>query len=630
MSEKKFDVLVLSDVMIPMRDGVQLAADIHLPARDGVAAPGAFPVVLERTPYGKCEPSRAELDLGMSQPYARDELAAYFVQDGYVVVYQDCRGRHASQGEFEKYLSESSDGEDTMRWLVEQPWCNGRIGTMGLSYAAHTQLALAVTAPPGLATFVLDSGGFADAYQCGIRQGGAFEMKQVTWAAQKAREALRDEPVLSEALAKEDLRAWFNAMPWRKGHSPLRWVPEYERYLLEQWGNEDFSDYWKQPGIYAKAAYADVPAVPQVHMSSWYDVYVRSTLDNFTGLAPRSPAARLIMGPWLHGDRNITFAGDVEFGAKASFDNNIAASWRAYRKLWFDRCLKGRQTELDHHPDVLLFLMGGGSGRRNEAGRLEHGGDWIQSDHWPLREARTVPFHLRADQTLAMNEPEQATHCFSYDFDPNRPVPTLGGALTSGKPVFEGGAFDQREDERFFGCHAVGLPLSARPDVVTFETPPLTADVAVIGNVAATLFVSSDCPDTDFTIKLIDVHPPTQDFPQGFAMNLCDGILRCRYRRSWERPEWMEEGQIYEICVEAFATANLFKAGHRIRVDVSSSNFPKYDVNPNTGERVVDARRKRVATNCIHVGPIHPSRLMLSLVKPSELRWWRPLQTPRE
>ena len=293
MPETKFEVALLSDVMVPMRDGVRLATDVYLPGRGGAAVDGSFPVILERTPYGKSEPSRAEMDLGMSRPYTRHELAAYYVERGYAVVYQDCRGRYGSGGEFEKYLSEADDGEDTMRWLCGQRWCNGRVGTMGLSYAAHTQLALAVKSPPGLMTFMLDCGGFADAYQCGIRQGGAFEMKQVTWAVQQAKEAMRDDPVVSEALAGEDLKSWFAAMPWQRGHSPLRWAPVYERYLFEQWAQGDFGDYWRQPGIYAKAAYATMKGLPQVHMSGWYDVYVRSTLENYLGLAPASPAALL-------------------------------------------------------------------------------------------------------------------------------------------------------------------------------------------------------------------------------------------------------------------------------------------------------------------------------------------------
>lgn len=624
MSKKRFGVLRFADVEVPMRDGVRLATDVYRPAIAGVVVDGVFPVILERTPYDKTAPSRAEIDLGSAGPYTREKLAAYFVEQGYVVVYQDCRGRYGSPGRFEKYVHEAEDGEDTLRWLVEQAWCNGRVGTMGLSYAAHTQLALATKGPPGLQTFLLDCGGLSDAYQCGSRQGGAFEMKQATWAVQQAKEALRDDPVASEALAKEDLHAWFKALPWRKRHSPLRWAPEYERYLFEQWANADFTEYWRQPGLYAKSAYSRVPAVPQVHMSGWFDVYVRSTLENFTALGRHSPCARLIMGPWLHGDRNVTHAGDVEFGPQASFDGNMADSWRAYRLQWFDRWLKGLNGETDEQPKVLLFLMGGGSGRRNAAGRLEHGGQWISADAWPLPVARPTPFYLRADHTLANDAPDHVSRQFTYDFDPMRPVPTIGGALTSGKPIFEGGAFDQREGERFFGCHATGLPLSARPDVVVFETPPLPSDTVVVGPVAAHLFVSSNCVDTDFTIKLIDVHPPTEDYPQGFAMNLTDGILRCRYRNSWEHPEPLVAGEIQEIRVEAFATANLFKAGHRIRLDVSSSNFPKYDVNPNTGENGVDARRRNIATNTLHVGPRHPSRLVLSLVHPEHLQRWAP------
>lgn len=619
----QYSEVAFTDTMVRMRDGVQLATDIYRPARDGVAVAERFPVILERTPYGKLEPSRSELDLGQLQPYSREEVARYFVEQGYIVVYQDCRGRYDSQGRFEKYLSEADDGEDALRWLVEQPWCNGKVGTMGLSYAAHTQFALATRSPPGLATMILDCGGFADAYQCGVRQGGAFEMKQVTWAVQQAKEALRDDPIASRALELEDLREWFKAMPWRQGQSPLRWAPDYEKYLFEQWENSDFGDYWRQPGIYAKGSYAAMPALPQVHMSGWYDVYVRSTLENYQAMAARHPGVQLVMGPWLHGDRNITFCGDVEFGPRAAFDGNIAAHWREFRRQWFDRWLKAQPCETDL-PPVLLFLMGGGSGRRNAAGRLEHGGAWIQARAWPLPEARPTALYLHPDHTLRLTRAEAPAQPLTYDFDPRNPVPTIGGSLTSGKPIFAGGAYDQREDPRFFGCRSAGMPTSARHDVVVFETAPLEQDLAVIGSVVARLYVSSNCPDTDFTIKLIDVHPPTLDYPQGFAMNISDGILRCRYRRSFEHPHPMLEGEVCEITVEAFATANLFKAGHRIRLDVSSSNFPKYDINPNTGENFVNARLTRIATNSIHVGPQHPSRIELSVVPSQQLQAWAP------
>jgi len=618
-----YGVVAVTDVMVGMRDGVLLATDIYRPAQGGVALAEKFPVILERTPYGKVEPSRSELDLAQAQPYSRHEIAQYFVEQGYVVVYQDCRGRYDSQGRFEKYLSEADDGEDLLRWLVRQPWCNGKIGTMGLSYAAHTQFALATKSPPGLTTLILDCGGFADAYQCGVRQGGAFEMKQVTWAVQQAKEALRGDPIASRALEMEDLREWFKAMPWRQGQSPLRWAPDYEKYLFEQWESSDFGDYWRQPAIYAKGSYADMPALPQVHMSSWYDVYVRSTLENYQAMAAKHLGVQLIMGPWLHGDRNITFSGDVEFGPQAAFDGNIATNWREFRAHWFDRWLKGLH-EVESRPRVLLFLMGGGSGRRNEAGRLDHGGAWVQAETWPLPGAVPTAFYLHPDHSLSPNRVASPEQVLTYDFDPRNPAPTIGGSLTSGKPIFAGGAFDQREDARFFGCKSNGMPTSARHDVIVFETPPLESDVAVVGSVVAHLHVSSNCPDTDFTLKLIDVHPPTMDYPQGFAMNITDGILRCRYRKSFEHPEPMVEAEVCEISIEAFATANLFKAGHRIRVDISSSNFPKFDINPNTGENFVNARLTRIATNSIHIGPAHPSRVELSVVNTEQLRPWKP------
>jgi uncharacterized protein len=620
--EEIYDVTVESAVMVPMRDGVRLATDIYRPARNGVAITGRFPVILERTPYGRDQRSRSEIDLGMSESLTRPEVAASFVRHGYVVAFQDCRGRWGSEGEFVKYLREGEDGYDTVLWLAAQPWCDGRVATMGLSYAAHTQGALACLAPKPLAAMVIDSGAFSNAYQSGIRYGGAFELKQATWAFNQAKESryAQANPLVRAALEREDLRKWFAMMPWKPGHSPVRWVPEYEDYLFEQWTHGAFDDYWRQLGIYTEGFYDTFADVPQVHMSSWYDAYVRTATDNYVALRRRKKSAvRLIMGPWLHGDRATTSSGDVEFGPNASFDGNLGANWREFRRRWFDHWVKGVANGVDREPAVRLFLMGGGSGLRTPAGKLDHGGRWIQSTNWPLPETRFVRYHLQPEGRLDPALPPEGAESYSYDHDPSRPVPTIGGALTSGEPVFTGGAYDQREDPRFFGIQNPGMPLASRADVLVFETEPLAEDVAVIGPIAVHLHVSSCAVDTDFTAKLIDVHPPNVDYPQGFAMNLTDGILRCRYRDSWEKPTPMTPGTVYAIAIEPFATCNLFKRGHRIRLDIASSNFPRFDVNPNSGEPEGKARLRRIATNTVYADQARPSHVVLPLVSVSAL-----------
>jgi len=612
-----YEVVVESDHQVPMRDGVRLATDVHRPARDSQAATGRFPVILERTPYGKSQVSRSEINVGAKGPASRAEIAAHFVRHGYIVVYQDNRGRHGSEGEFVKYLSDAEDGADTVAWILKQPWCDGRIGTMGLSYAAHTQMALASMGPKGLAAMVVDSGGFSNAFASAIRNGGAFEMKQVTWAYNQAKESplAKSEPLVKAALEAEDIRAWFKSFPWKPGHSPVRHVPEYEAYLFEQWTRGTFGAYWKKPGIYALGYHDRVPDVPQIHMSSWYDAYVRTATENYLGLKAKKKAPiRLIMGPWLHGDRTSTFAGDVDFGSAAPIDGNVADNWAEFRRRWFDRWLKELKNGVDEEPTVRLFLMGGGSGRRIASGRLDHGGRWIATSDWPAPKTKFTPYYMHGDGRLDPKKPAKGAAALSYDYDPDKPCPTIGGGLTSGQPVFEGGAFDQREDPRFFGIQNPGLPLAARSDVLVFQTAPLAEDVAVIGPIAVKLWIASDCPDTDFTAKLIDVHPPTADDPRGFAMNLTDGILRCRYRKSWSKPTMMTPGKVYEITIEPFATANLFKAGHRIRIDISSSNFPRFDVNSNTGEPEGMARLKQIATNTVHVDQARPSHVVLPIV----------------
>lgn len=621
--QPEYEFVVARDVMVAMRDGVRLATDIYRPARKGMAEAGKFPVILERTPYGKAQVSRSEIDAGMTESRPRPEVAAWFVRHGYVVVYQDCRGRYASEGEFVKYLSDGEDGYDTVEWLATQPWCNGKVATMGLSYAAHTQGSLACLNPPALAAMVIDSGAFSNAYLSGIRSGGAFEMKQVTWAFNQAKLSplAKADATVRAALDQENLLDWFKMMPWKLGHSPVRYVPEYEDYLFEQWTHGAFDGYWKQLGIYAEGYYKQFADVPQIHMSSWYDAYVRTAIDNYTALRKKKRGpVRLIMGPWTHGDRCKTFSGDVDFGPAATIDNNLAPHWRAFRLRWFDHWIQGVANGVDAEPAVRLFLMGGGSGRRNLEGRLDHGGRWIAGNDWPLPQTKFTNFYLHADGKLDRAKPAATAVARQYDFDPADPVPTMGGPLTSGAPVFEGGAFDQCEDKRFFGVRHPGLPLAARHDVLVFETAPLEEDVAVIGPIVVKLFVASNCVDTDFTAKLIDVHPPNSDYPRGFAMNLCDGILRCRYRDSWEKPALMKPGKTYEIAIEPFATCNLFKAGHRIRLDISSSNFPRYDVNSNTGEPAGRAQTKRVATNTVFVDRKRASHVVLPIVPVKTLK----------
>ncbi|WP_437353443.1 CocE/NonD family hydrolase [Neorhizobium petrolearium] len=619
------DVVVERDVMVTMRDGIRLATDVYRPAKGGKVIEGRLPAIMERTPYGKSERSRSEIEVGMSAPMKREEVASYFVRAGYAVVYQDCRGRYNSEGEFSKYISEAADGYDTARWLVEQAWSNGKFGTMGLSYAAHTQAALACLNPPGLACMVMDSGGFSNAYQCGIRQGGAFELKQATWAYNQA--IGEGDELASAAIEAEDIRAWFTVMPWSENNSPVRWMPEYESYLLDQWRSGTFDESWRRVGLYMEGFYETFPEVPIVLMSSWYDAYVKSTLDNYRGLSGKSTRPlQLIMGPWLHGNRNTTLAGDTSFGPAAPLGGNVTESWLAFRRNWFDRWLKGRENGASEEPAVRAFVMGGGSGRRNAEGLLDHGGRWIEAADWPLPGTQFRNFHIHENGSLSTEKPKADAAPFTYDFDPKNPVPTIGGSLTSGQPIFEGGGFDQREGEKFYGSKHPGLPLSARPDVLSFETGPLMEDVAVVGPITVELYVSSDAPDTDFTAKLIDVYPPSKDYPIGYALNITDGIIRCRYRKSFERPEPIVAGEVFKVTIEPFATANLFAKGHRIRLDISSSNFPKYDVNPNTYAPEGRGRTTQIARNTVFCDAARPSAIRLPIVGAEAMVTLKPIK----
>lgn len=613
MEVSKDNFVLLSNIMVPMRDAVRLATDVYLPATSG-----AFPIILERTPYDKNSPSRSERSVADPIPLSRAAVASFFASHGYAFVYQDCRGTHHSEGAFTKYLSEGEDGFDTIDWIAKQPWCDGNVGTMGLSYAAHTQVAAACLAPSALKAMFVDSGGFHDAYQGGIRQGGAFELKQATWAMKQAIQSpqAQSDPSIKTALEAEfnDIFAWFGALPWKKGQSPVRWLPEYEDYLFEQWTHGNYDEFWKKLGICASAYMDNFANIPMVHMSSWFDPYPRTATENYQDLRRQAKGPlTLILGPWTHGDRCLSYAGDVEFGPQAPLEGNLALNFLEFRLRWFDRWLKNMRNGVEAEPRITYFRMGGGTGRKTPEGRMYHGGKWCRAQDWPIPNIQKRTFFLCSEGSLSEEGPGETTS-ISYRYDPGNPVPSIGGAITSGEPIMKGGAFDQVEDGRFFGCHPPYLPLSARKDVLVFETAPLSEDCEVTGAIEAELWVSSDCLDTDFTIKLIDVYPPNSDYPRGFAMNLTDGILRARYRDSWEQPSLLEPGRIYRIEVKAFPTSNLFAKGHKIRLDISSSNFPHFDVNPNTGGPEGIDRNWRIATNMLHLGIAYPSRLFLPIV----------------
>lgn len=404
-------------------------------------------------------------------------------------------------------------------------------------------------------------------------------------------------------------------LPWEPGRSPLVTAPDYEAYLFEQWQRGTFDDYWRRAGLYCAGFHDDFADVPMVHISSWYDPYPRTAAENYVGLkaAGKGPLF-LILGPWTHGNRSVTYSGDADFGAEATFDGQFAEDYLAFRVRWFEHWLTGADNGADRDPAVRLFVMGGGTGRRNAEGRLDHGGRWREEADWPLPGTRTKHFYLHQAGELSTEPPTDEAAALTYRFDPAHPVPTIGGAVTSGEPVMVGGGFDQIEGSDFFGSREPYRPLAERADVLAFQTSPLIKDVEVTGVVSARLWISSDCVDTDFTFKLIDLYTPSEDYPNGFALNLTDGILRARYRDSVTDPSLLEPGQVTEILIEAFPTSNLFKAGHCIRVDISSSNFPHFDVNPNTGAPEGSADKRQVATNSIHLNRSHPSHLILPVI----------------
>jgi len=593
-----YDVKIVKNVMVPMRDGVKLATDIYLPAKGDEVVGGRFPVVLFRTPYGKS-------GMGVS-------TSKYFVRLGYVVIGQDTRGRGGSEGTWHWMSDDREDGYDAIEWIAEQPWSNGKIGMLGCSYVGATQHLAAMTRPPHLTTIIPSNPSINHGIGATI-YGGAFRLRVWKWVIGNVAKGSRQarDPNLKKALEEQaaQWRYYLLNLPLRRGMTPLRIAPEYENMLIEMMEHRRNDEYWRFSNI---IEYVDEHKdLPTLMVGGWYDLFSSSTTETYMALkkSKQSPV-HLIMGPWRHCG-NKQSHGQVDFGPDA------AVGMMTYQRAWFDRWLKDSAGDFDskipYRTPVRLFVMGSGDGHKTEDGKLFHGGYWRDEPDYPLPQAQPTKYYLQKSGDLSTEPPEQETASTTFEFDPENPVPTVGGCVVGSGTLMQEGAWNQ-----WGGNHTwswpVPLPLSARNDVVVFMTPPLEQDVEIVGPIRVKLWASSSAVDTDFTAKLIDVYPSSADFPAGFDLIMGDGIIRARYRDSDQEETLMTPGETYEFNIKLDPCSNRFKKGHRIRVDLSSSNFPRFDVNPNTGEPPADSRRKVTATNTIYHDRLHPSHIILPVI----------------
>jgi putative CocE/NonD family hydrolase len=602
------DVVVTKNVMVAMRDGVKLATDIHQPARNGVAVEGKWPAILERTPYNKA---------------ANLFIVSALLQRGYIVVLQDVRGRYMSEGHWRPIRDDPHDGFDTAQWIGAQPWSDGNIGTMGSSYDGATQHALAIANAPYVKAMI-PRNAMSDFGRYGVRHNGAFELRFFNWVFTLGNVPGASDPAETAARAASDrvataalvdlgghVREYVRSLPLRPGTTPLKFAPDYEAWLIEAMSHGDYDDFWKDAGssvIDHVAAYKDIPVY---HTTGWYDSWGTPVANmNFVELRKaKKSLQRLIVGPWMHSAENLNFAGEAQFTDDAAID------LPRLHLAWFDRWLKGIDNGVDKQAPVRIYVMGGGDAHKTPEGRVFVGGHWRDEQEWPLARTEPTPYYLHAKGGLSPEKPVDDASV-TYAFDPKHPVPTLGGNISSQGTLMSQGAADQRCRPDFWLC-SDSNPLSARSDVLVFQTPPLPSDIEVTGRLIVKLWAASDGVDTDFTAKLVDVYPPSTDFPAGIDLNIADSIVRGRYRSGPGKAELLKPGQPYEFTIEMYPTSLVFGRGHRIRLDVSSSNFPRFDVNSNTGEPLNNNRRWRIAKNTVYLDTRHPSRIILPVIAAS-------------
>ena len=566
----KKTLLVERDVTIPMRDTILLYADIYrLPAEK------PRPTLLARTPYGK--------------GFSETAFALFAAEQGYNVVIQDTRGRWASEGDSYPFKHEKNDGLDSINWIAGQSWSDGQIGMFGMSYLGYTQFAAASMQPAGLKT-IIPNVAFNDTFRF-LFPGGAVNLgAALSWSVMSgAQMAIFREPLTN--AEKLPLMDQFIEVTNRLSsgnlfrHQPLTDMPLVGRggiapYFADYLDNRANPSYW-QP----MDCSFDHLNIPALHIGGWYDLFINETTRAFSYLTSRQQAPqKMIIGPWVHGSFD-GLAGEVDFGYQA---------WPAtvlpeeIQLRWFDYWLKGEQNGIVEEPPVKIFVMGDNI--------------WRDENEWPLRRAVYTRFFLHSsgaanslsgDGMLSRCDPgEEPTDSFLYD--PRKPVPTRGGGLCCWNPALAPGAFDQRQVEQ-------------RPDILVYTSRPLDEDLEVTGVVKLILWASSSALETDFTAKLVDVEPC------GYARNIQDGILRTRYRNP-DDPSFLKPGQVYEFTIDLSATSNVFKAGHRVRLEISSSNFPRFDRNLNTGDPTRSLKSGLPAYQMIFHDSSHPSHLWLPII----------------
>jgi hypothetical protein len=577
------EIRLESDVQVPMRDGVALATDIWIPR----AQPA--PVLLVRLPYGK-----SALPGILSHALMPNILE--LVGHGYAVVWQDCRGTFASGGEFTPIANEAEDGLDTIAWLRDQPWCDGNIGTYGGSYLGFTQWTAATRSPEGLraqAPSITCPDFYAAPW---YSEGGALSWHTLwTWSALMA---LRDAQRAAAAGTGDPATVARLAALVSDPSAPLALPPAEQELLAQQlpwWkeyvGHPDRDEYWQ--GVSVAEDLAGV-TVPTLHVGGWFDIFVNQTVRTFTRMKTEAGSfdarqhQRLVIGPWDHLSQTGVYH-DRQFGLTA---DAVASGITRAHVQFFDRWVRGQRAALEGTAPVRIFVMG-----------IDQ---WRDESDWPLPGTSYTDYFLDGagqantaggDGTLRTSPPE-ADARDSYLYDPARPVPAAGGRVMAPAALNAVGPVDQR-------------PVEERPDVLCYTTAVLDGPVEVTGPLSLVLHVTSSAVDTDFTAKLVDVHP------DGRALYLSDGILRARYRESLERPEPLAPGERYEVTVDLGVTANVFLPGHRIRLEVSSSNFPRFDRNTNTGGDIAgeSAAGAVPATNEVWHGPACPSRLVLPVIR---------------